>query len=115
ARVNRPPCYDEWYMATALSKLLWLPDRESGRFLGAQESSFRRLDKACLRRNAASVVAWGISTLVANAPALVADAFASAPGSLFRTARDLGVLSWEARRELVRRCRALAVFELQVG
>jgi len=114
ARVNRPPFCDDGNMATALSNLLSLPERERGRFLGAQESSFRRLDKACLRRNAASLVAWGISTLVANAPALVADAFASAPGSLFRTARDLGVLSWEARRELLRRCLALGVFDLQV-
>jgi len=114
ARVNRPPFCDDGSMATALSNLLRLPERERGRFLGAPESSFRRLDKACLRRNAASLVAWGISTLVANAPALVADAFASAPGSLFRTARDLGVLSWEARRELMRRCLALGVFELQV-
>src|SRR5437773_3675393 len=114
ARVNRPPFCDDGNMATALSNLLSLPERERGRFLGAPESSFRRLDKACLRRNAASLVAWGISTLVANAPALVAGAFASAPGSLFRTAKDLGVLSWEARRELMRRCLALGVFECRL-
>ncbi len=114
ARVNRPPFCDDGNMATALSNLLRLPERERGRVLAAPESSFRQLDKACLRRNAASLVAWGISTLVAHAPALVADAFASAPVSLFRTAKDLGVLSWEARRELVRRCLALGVFGCHV-
>ena len=55
-----------------------------------------------------------MSTLVEHAPALVAGAFASAPGSLFRTAKDLGVLSWEARRELMRRCLALGVFECRL-
>jgi len=114
ARVNRPPFCDDGNMVTALSNLLRLPERERGRVLGAPESSFRQLDRACLRRNAASLVAWGMSTLVAHAPALVADAFASAPVSLFRTAKDLGVLSWEARRELMRRCLALGVFECQV-
>src|SRR5438552_85730 len=89
ARVNRPPFCDDGNMVTALSNLLRLPERERGRVLGAPESSFRQLDRACLRRNAASLVAWGMSTLVAHAPALVADAFASAPVSLFRTAQDL--------------------------
>ena len=113
-RVNQPPFSDDGNMVTALSNLLKIPERERGGVLGAPESSFRRLDKACLRRNAASLVAWGMSTLVEHAPALVAGAFASAPGSLFRTAKDLGVLSWEARRELMRRCLALGVFECRL-
>jgi hypothetical protein len=114
ARLNRPPFCHDGNTVTALSNLLRLPERERGRVLGAPESSFRQLDKACLRRNAASLVAWGMSTLVAHAPALVADAFASAPGSLVRAAKDIGVLSWEACRELMRRCLALGVFECQV-
>jgi len=88
-RVNRPPFCHDGNTVTALSNLLKLPERERGRVLGAPESSFRQLDKACLRRNAASLVAWGMSTLVAHAPALAADAFASASVSLFRTAKNL--------------------------
>jgi hypothetical protein len=43
-------------------------------------------------------------------PELVSDAFRSATGTLIRTARHLGVLSWPARAQLVRRCSDLALF-----
>jgi hypothetical protein len=43
-------------------------------------------------------------------PELVSDAFRSATGTLIRTARHLGVLSWAARAQLVRRCSQLPVF-----
>jgi hypothetical protein len=43
-------------------------------------------------------------------PDLVSDAFRLATGTLIRTARHLGVLSWPARAQIVHRCSALPLF-----
>ena len=48
-------------------------------------------------------------------PDLVSEAFRSATGALIRTARHLGVLSWPARAQLVRRCSVLPSFEPGLG
>jgi hypothetical protein len=110
ARLNRAPFADDGNMAWPISNLLKLPPAARRRLLDAPDTAFLRLDKACRRDNDASLIEWGLSSLVKQAPDLVADALLAAPGTLFRTARQLGVLSWEARRELVGACVDLPVF-----
>lgn len=111
ARVNRPPFNPDGEAARSLGSLLRLPDAQRRRFLAASDASFLALDKACRRSNAATLIAWGLSSLVDGMPDLVSEAFGSATGTLIRTARHLGVLSWPARAQLVRRCSNLAVFQ----
>jgi len=110
ARLNRPPFRDDGNVARAVSNLLRIPAAPRRRVLEAAEASFLRLDKACRRENDAWLIAWGLSSLVKHVPELVADAFVAVPGVLFRTARELGVLSWESRRELVGSCASRPVF-----
>jgi hypothetical protein len=110
ARVNRPPFDPDGDAARALGNLLRLPDRHRRLILTATDASFLALDKACRRSNAATLIAWGLLSLVDGMPELVSDAFRSATGTLIRTARHLGVLSWPARAQLVRRCSDLALF-----
>lgn len=104
ARLNRPPFSEEGNLAWAIRNLLKLPEPERRQVMDAPDSSFLRLDKASRRENDATLIAWGLSGLVERAPRLVADALVAAPGTLFRTARQLGVFSWELRRELVASC-----------
>jgi len=115
ARVNRPPFNPDGDAARSLGNLLKLPDAHRGRILAAADSSFLALDKACRRSNAATLIAWGLSSLVDGMPDLVSEAFGSATGALIRTARHLGVLSWPARAQLVRRSSNMAVFEPGLG
>lgn len=110
ARLNRPPFNPDGDAARALGNLLRLPDAHRGLILTATDASFLTLDKACRRSNAATLIAWGLSSLVDGMPELVSDAFRSATGTLIRTARHLGVLSWAARARLVRRCSDQALF-----
>jgi hypothetical protein len=104
ARLNRPPFEEDGHLAWSIAHLLALPPEPRERVLAAPEGSFLRLDHACRRKNAGTLVAWGLSSLRTVTPELLADAFLVAPGTLFRTARELGVLSWAARATLLRRC-----------
>lgn len=110
ARVNRPPFNPQGDAARSLGNLLKLPAPDRELILTASETSFLALDKACRRSNAATLIAWGLSSLVDGMPGLVSDAFRSATGALVRTARRLGVLSWPARTQLVRRLSDTALF-----
>jgi hypothetical protein len=83
--------------------------------LAATDAAFLALDKACRRSNAATLIAWGLSSLVDGVPDLVGETFGLATTLLIRTARRLGVLSWPARAQLVRRCVRLPIFELSLG
>jgi hypothetical protein len=110
ARVNRPPFNPDGEAARVLGNLLRLPEAQRRTLLAAPDTAFLALDKACRRSNAATLIAWGLSSLVDGMPDLVSEAFGSATGTLIRTAGHLGVLSWPARAQLVRRCSKLAVF-----
>jgi hypothetical protein len=111
ARVNQPPFDPDGNAAPALGNLLKLPDALRRRMLAAPDTAFFALDRACRRANAATLIAWGLSNLVDGLPQLVADAFESATTPLLRTARQLGVLSWPARAQLVARCARLPLFD----
>jgi hypothetical protein len=111
ARVNRPPFDPDGDAARSLSNLLKLRDPHRGRVLAAADATFLTLDKACRRSNAATLIAWGLSSLVDGIPDLVSETFVTAIGPLIRTARHLGVLSWAARAQLVGRCARLPIFE----
>src|SRR5262249_2917687 len=93
ARGNRPPFDPDGDAARALGNLLRLPDSHRRLILTATDAAFLTLDKACRRSNAATLIAWGLSSLVNGMPELVSDAFSSATGTLIRAARHLGVLS----------------------
>jgi hypothetical protein len=111
ARVNQSPFDPDGNAASALGNLLKLPDVLRSRILAAPDTGFVALDRACRRANAATLIAWGLSTLVDGLPQLVADAFESATTPLLRTARQLGVLSWPARAQLVARCARWPLFD----
>jgi hypothetical protein len=115
ARVSRPPFNPDGDAARSLGNLLKLRDPQRRRVLHATDAAFLTLDKACRRSNAASLIAWGLSSLVDGLPDLVSEAFGPATGPLIRTARHLGVLSWAARAQLVGHCARLPIFERRVG
>jgi len=110
ARLNRPPLSDDGHIAWATSHLLKLPPDQRTRVLNAGDAGFHRLDRACRRENDAFLIACGLGVLVEQAPRLVADSFLTAPGPLFRAARQLGTLSRESRRELLTACRKRPLF-----
>jgi len=111
ARVNRPPFNPDGDVARSLGNLLRLRNKQRRQVLAAPDAKLLTLDKACRRTNAATLIAWGLSSLVAGVPDLVSEAFGPATTSLIRTARHLGALSWPARAQLVQRCATLRVFE----
>jgi len=110
ARLNHPPFDEDGNLPDALANLLELPAAQRRRVLGAPDEVYLRLDKACGRENDARLVAWGLSSLVSRAPDLVSEAFLAAPTLLFRTARELGVLSWPARTALLGAVRSTPLF-----
>jgi hypothetical protein len=115
ARLNHPPFDKDGHLPDVLAHLLKLPAAQRRRVLDAPDAPYLRLDKACRRENDANLVAWGLSNLVDRVPDLVSDAFLAAPALLFRTARELGVLSWPARTALLGALRGTPLFDANLA
>jgi hypothetical protein len=114
ARINRPPFNPDGNIEDSVANLLALPELLRRHVLAAPTEVWLVLDKACRRSNAAALIAWGLSSLVAGLPQLVHEAFGAATGTLIRVARQLGVLSWAARKQLLSRCAGEAIFGASV-
>jgi hypothetical protein len=60
------------------------------------------LNKACRRENDAKLIAWGLSTIIKEHTTFAVDCLWRSPKKLVTTAKSLGPMSWELRREIVR-------------
>jgi hypothetical protein len=110
SRLNRPPLCTDGNLAWPIAHLLALPAPARSRVLAAPDASFHFLDRACRRKNAATLIARGLLSLRTVAPELLVEAFSGAPGTLCRAARELGVLAFAARNRLVQACTESPLF-----
>lgn len=101
-RLCRPPYSMNDCVGAVLSSMSeYASDAAWQQLAAAEERTWLIVERACRRDNDATLISRGIYSLGQCWPDFLMKAFSAAPGSLMRTARLLGGLAYERRRQFL--------------